>query len=277
MFTLWIKFFIAAAIVVFSGYRICLAAEKLAQITKLGRSFVGFMFLAVITSLPELSVTISATKIQALDLALGDLFGSNLFNLTILAIIYLAFTKEKKLFNFDQVHIISSSVSILLIALAAMGIIFYNLFIPRIGYSRMFLDLETVLILMVYIFGAYLIFHSEKNKPSGAFSFKARELKHRLRIWLSFFFYGAVLVAAAVYLSKLGDKIAQIPVAGVALGGTFVGSLLIAIITSLPELSVALSAVKLGSFDMALGNIFGSNMFNMAIIPITDLVLGRKV
>ncbi|NQT00260.1 MAG: sodium:calcium antiporter, partial [Candidatus Omnitrophica bacterium] len=67
------------------------------------------------------------------------------------------------------------------------------------------------------------------------------------------------------------------PVAGVALGGTFVGSLLIAITTSLPEMAVALSAVKLGFLDMALANIFGSNMFNMLIIPVIDLSLGKKI
>jgi len=84
-------------------------------------------------------------------------------------------------------------------------------------------------------------------------------------------------VSFAIYLSRLGNQIARIPVRGVALGGTFVGGLFIAIITSLPEVTVAISAVNLGFFDMALANIFGSNMFNMAIIPIVDLCLGRKL
>ena len=104
---------------VFSGYRICVYGEKIGRLIKLGRTFVGLILLAVVTSLPELAVAISATKIGALDLALGDLFGSNLFNLTIVAIIFLWFIKEPKLLSFDSVHFISSGFSVLMIALAA--------------------------------------------------------------------------------------------------------------------------------------------------------------
>ncbi len=277
MFILWLKFVIAAAIVVFSGYRICDYAEKIAQITKIGRTFIGLMVLAVITSLPELMVTISATRIGALNLALGDLFGSNLFNLTIVAIIFLKFTKRPKLLTFESTHVISAGFSVLLIALAAMGIVFYNLIDSDIGYSRVFLDVETFLIVIVYFLATYLIFHTEKAKTAGFLQPGSGRPGSNLMVWLGFLFFCVVLVGSAVYLSRLGDRISRIPVAGVPLGGTFVGSLFIAVTTSLPEMAVAISAVKLGFLDMALGNIFGSNMFNMLIIPITDLVLGRKV
>ncbi|MBU4140285.1 MAG: sodium:calcium antiporter, partial [Candidatus Omnitrophica bacterium] len=121
MFLLWLKFIVCAAVVVFSGYRICIYGEKIGQLIKLSRTFVGLMLLAVVTSLPELAVAVSAVKIGALDLALGDLFGSNLFNLTIVGIIFLWFVKEPKLLSFDSVHFISSGFSVLMIALAAMG------------------------------------------------------------------------------------------------------------------------------------------------------------
>ena len=277
MFLLWLKFIVVAAIVVFSGYRICIYAEKIAQITKVGRTFIGLMLLAVVTSLPELAVSISATKIGALDLALGDLFGSNLFNLTIVGVILLAFVKEPKLLSFDLTHFMSSAFSILLIVLAAVGIVFYKLVNPQVGYSRFFLDVETALILVIYIFGVYLIFRSERAKAPNLPRGKSSAAFSPLRVWLKFLFYCAILITSAIYVSRLGDRIARIPIGGVALGGTFVGSLFIAITTSLPEMAVAISAVKLGYLDMALGNIFGSNMFNMLIVSIADLALGRKV
>ena len=279
MFVLWIKFVVCAAVVVFCGYRICIYAEKIAQITRVGRTFIGLMLLAVVTSLPELAVTISATKIGALDLALGDLFGSNLFNLTIVGIIFLIFVKQPKTLAFESTHFISSGFSILLIAVAAVGIVFYNLINPGISYSPILVDAGTALILVIYIFGAYLIFRNEKAralKSSGVNS-NSIESRNIPTVWLKFFIYSGILVGFAIYLATLGDRIALVPVRGVALGGTFVGSLLIAITTSLPEMAVAISAIKLGLLDMALGNIFGSNMFNMLIIPIADLVLGRKV
>jgi len=156
MFILWIKFIIAAAVVVICGYRICLYAEKIARIIKISRAFAGLILLAVITSLPELAVAISATKIGALDLAVGDLFGSNLFNLTIVGIIFLKFVKKPRVLSFEKTHFISLAFSALLIALAAVGIAFS-------------FGVETALILVVYIFGAYLIFRNEKT-AGGEFS-----------------------------------------------------------------------------------------------------------
>jgi len=277
LFILWLKFIVSAAIVVFCGYKICIYAERIARIAKLGRTFVGLMLLAVVTSLPELAVTISAVKIHALDLALGDLFGSNLFNLTIVGVIFLAFIKKPRTITFESTHFISSSISVILIALAAMGIVFYNFINPYVGYSALLLDVETAFILVVYLFGAYLVFHSEKSKMGSVFKNAFSSQKGIVQAALRFLIFSAVLVGFAIYLARLGDTIAQIPVRGIALGGTFVGSLLIAITTSLPEMAVAVSAVKLGFLDMALGNIFGSNMFNMAIIAVMDLSLGRKV
>lgn len=278
MFILWLKFIVAAAIVVFSGYRICIYADKIAKSYNVGRTFIGFMLLAVVTSLPELTVTISATKMGALNLALGDLFGSNLFNLTIVALIFLKVTtKSPKLLSFDSAHFISAAFSVLLIAVAMIGIIFYSFINPQVSYSNVFLDVESALILVIYIFGVYLVFQSGKGKTEGVAKTKSPGRRNALEIWLKFAFYCAILIGFAVYLSQLGDRIARIPVRGVILGGTFVGSLFIAVTTSLPEMAVAISAVKLGYLDMALGNIFGSNMFNMLIIPVTDLVLGRKI
>ena len=277
MFLLWIKFIVCSLIVVFSGYKICIYAEKIARITEIGRTFIGLILLAVITSLPELAVTITAVKIGALDLALGDLFGSNLFNLTIMGVIFLFFIKESKLLTFDFTHFVSSGFSLLLIALAAMGIVFYSLFDSWTGYSNILLDVETALILVVYFFGAYLIFRSEKERASSFPEIESREGIRTFGVWLRFLGYAVVLVSFSIYLSKVGDRIARIPIKEVPLGGTFVGSLFIAITTSLPEMVVAVSAVKLGLMDMALGNIFGSNMFNMLIVSVADIFLGKKV
>lgn len=270
---LWLKFIISAVVVVFCGYKLCVYADKIARITGLARGFVGFMLLAVVTSMPELAVTLGAVKLGAYDLALGDLFGSNLFNLTVIGVIFLRFTDKSRLLTIESTHFITSSFSVLLAALAGVGIIFYNL-ISSTGYSRFLLDAETALILAAYVFGAYLV---SRNKPAEPTSPGSTSEKGVFLVWLKFLSYSALLVVAAIYVSHLGNEISQIQVAGVALGGTFVGSLFVAITTSLPEVVVAISAVKLGFWDMALGNIFGSNMLNMAIIGLADLSLGRRV
>ncbi|NQT00089.1 MAG: hypothetical protein HQ595_03305, partial [Candidatus Omnitrophica bacterium] len=206
---LGVKFIVAAAIVVFAGYRICIYADKIAQTLKIGRTFVGLILLAVVTSLPELAVALSATKIGALDLALGDLFGSNLFNLTIVAVIFFILAKQPKKLSFDYTHFISLGFSLLLVSLAALGIVFYNFFNPQISYSNIFLDLETILIFTSYILGIYLIFRVEKTTTAVGGS--SRE-KSSIKIWLKFIAFSAILVASAIYLAQLGDQIARIPV-----------------------------------------------------------------
>lgn len=262
--SLWVKFIASAVVVVFCGFRLCVYADRIAQITKVGRTFIGLIVLAVITSLPEVSVTISAVKMGALDLALGDLFGSNLFNLTIIAIVLLIFIRKPKLLSFSSSHFISLGFSLLLLSLAAIGIIFSSI------------SGATALILIFYLFGAYIVFRSERQKvqnmPEGEVALK----EGTFMIWVKFLVYSGILIVAAIYISGLGDQLSRISVGGVALGGTFIGSLLMAIATSLPEMAVAISAVRLGFFDMALGNIFGSNMFNMLIICFADATLGKE-
>jgi cation:H+ antiporter len=77
---------------------------------------------------------------------------------------------------------------------------------------------------------------------------------------------GAIFVAAP-FLARSADQLAE----QTGLGGTFVGTTLVALSTSLPEVVTTLAAVRQGAFDLAIGNIFGSNVFNMAILAVVDL------
>ena len=90
-------------------------------------------------------------------------------------------------------------------------------------------------------------------------------------------FLSMVIVAAGIAISFVCDAIARIKVAGLPLGGTFVGGLLLGMATSLPELSVSISSVRLGSIDMAVGNVFGSNMFNVIIVFFADIFANGSI
>ncbi|KPJ53880.1 MAG: hypothetical protein AMJ37_01035, partial [Dehalococcoidia bacterium DG_18] len=69
------------------------------------------------------------------------------------------------------------------------------------------------------------------------------------------------IIGAGTWLALIGDEIA----AGTGWGATFVGSLLLAVTTSLPELVVCIAALRIGATDMAIADVLGSNMFNMGI------------
>jgi cation:H+ antiporter len=84
---------------------------------------------------------------------------------------------------------------------------------------------------------------------------------------LRYALHAAVVVGAAIFLPSIAERIAEMT----GLGQTFVGNIFVAISTSLPEMTVCLAAMKIGAVDMAVGNIFGSNIFNMFILAIEDI------
>ena len=77
----------------------------------------------------------------------------------------------------------------------------------------------------------------------------------------------AVLVVVSPWLVQSSVAIADVT----GLGTGFVGTALLAVVTSLPELVTTLAAARLGAYDLAVGNLFGSNMFNMFILGLTDV------
>lgn len=83
-----------------------------------------------------------------------------------------------------------------------------------------------------------------------------------------FAFYALIIVTAATYLPHVADEVAAIT----GLGRTFVGSFFVALSTSLPEVVVSREAIRMGTFDLAVGNLLGSNLFNIAILAIDDFV-----
>lgn len=89
------------------------------------------------------------------------------------------------------------------------------------------------------------------------------------RAFIIYGFNGILIIAAAVFLPEIGKGIAE----STGLGQTFVGNVFLAISTTLPELVVSISAVKMGSVDLAVGNLMGSNIFNILILGIDDIFL----
>ena len=96
--------------------------EQLADISGLGRTFVGSIFIALSTSLPELAVSVAAMRLGAVEIALGNLFGSNLFNIAILALDDVLYTTGPLLSNISGSHMITASGAIVMTAIAVIGL-----------------------------------------------------------------------------------------------------------------------------------------------------------
>ena len=276
----WIQFVVSGAVIVFAGTRLSQYGDMIAEKTGLTRNWVGLFLLAMITSLPELVASSSASVIGAPDIAMGNIFGSNLFNLMILVVLDFMCRRSPMLLRTKANHILTASFGILLSGIAAASILFYSLAgrerFPR--YSHFYLGWEPLLILVIYLWSMRLIFVREKKLETTAE--EAEELKYsdisKGRCYSLFTLYAAMIVFAGIRLTQMAEVISRLPLhlAGkeLVLGQTLVGIILVAIVTSLPELVVSIGAFRLGALDMAVGNMLGSNMFNLLIVPIAGLL-----
>jgi cation:H+ antiporter len=266
-----LQFLVSAAVIVVAGTLITRYADAIADLTKLGRLLVGSIFLAGATSLPELLVDLNAVGLGLPDLAVGDLMGSSLFNLLILGGLDLSHRAHGQMLSrASAAHALSATMSIALTTLAALAILlgqhWGQVTIAGIGIG-------SLAIALAYLLGVRLLFYDQRVSaqqgagraqevlvPAGPITLK--------RAIVGYAASAAVIVVAAPFLAEAAGKLAEVT----GLGNTFVGTTLVALCTSLPELVATLVAVRIGAFDLALGNIFGSNAFNMVLLVPLDLL-----
>jgi len=120
----YIYFGIAAAFVIGAGIWLAMIGAEIAEVTNLGKSFVGSIFLAFTTSLPEITVSFTAARIGAMDMAVANMIGSNLFNMTIISVDDLFYTKGPVLAHVSESHLITALVVILMTGLFIVGLHF---------------------------------------------------------------------------------------------------------------------------------------------------------
>jgi len=261
---IWAQFAIAAGIIIVAGYKLSHYGTQIAKRTGLGQTFMGIILFSTITSLPELTVCITSSSIvEAPDLAIGNIFGSNLFNLLLIAVLDIVQGKGAILDLLSLSHVLAASLGILLAGLAILSIGL------GLSFNLGFLGLESIILILIYALGIRILYrHEILGSVKG--SSEAHESEKNMMgrsVYLLFALAAIVIVGAGMWLSITADAIAQTT----GWGQSFIGSFMLAIVTSLPELAVGIPLVRMGEFDMAIGNLLGSNIFNIAIIPVADI------
>ena len=259
------------AIILFSGSKLARYGDAIAEKTGLGRVWIGLVLLAAITTMPELVTGVSSAVLVGLpDLALGTLLGSCIFNLTILALLDIIHRPAPILSHASLRHIASASIGILLIAITAGSILAGERFS---GLDLGWVGISSIIIIIVYLVGARLMFRFERKhqSPSPQAAPSQYEGIPTRTVYLNFALAAVAIIGAGIWLSFIGDEIA----ATTGWDATFVGSLFLAITTSLPELVVTIAALRLGAIDMAVADILGANMLDMVVITWIDLFYTR--
>ncbi len=265
---IFVEFMFAALIVIVAGARFTRLADTLAKRLQIGGGWIGLILLATVTSLPELVSSGTATYLNNIDLALGGLFGSCSFNITLIFVLNALSGGGSVLRNVSPSHTLSSAFGLGLISLALGGLVLVEKFA---GSPRIMGSIE--LIWGVIILGTYfgcmrLIYRFEKRSNEGSPPVVSNRVEPSL--YVTMFVLALVIMVASWWLAQIGNVLSVHPIealGGRTLGATFVGACFLALATSLPELTTSVAAVRLGNLDLALGNLFGSNMFNIAVIP----------
>lgn len=258
---IWLQFVALAAVIVVAANFLAKYGDVIAIRTGLGGMFIGVLLMAGATSLPEVLTSISAVSQGTPNIAAGNLFGSNTFNMLLLAILDLVNRRERLLRKAARRHALSGSLAILMIAFS----LFFLL--ADIQVKILWVGLDSLIIVAVYVIAVRLI--SREGPPEKTVTKEIPEGTPRLWVGiLGFLAAAGVLIAVTPMLVRTSNEIAEVT----GLGATFVGTTLVALVTSLPELVTTISALRIGASDMAIGNLFGSNMFNMFALGLTDFI-----
>ncbi len=263
----WLKFLLCLVIILVAGTKLARYGDVIAEKTGLGGIWIGLVLLAGITSAPEVVTGVSSAALVGVpDLALGTLFGSCLFNLAILALLDILYHPTPILSKVSLRHIALAGLGVLLIAIAASSILAGGRFS---GLALGWMGISSIIILILYLAGVWGVFHFERKHqlpPLQASPLRYKEIPTRV-VYLKFTLAAAAIVGAGIWLSFIGTEIAEIT----GWGTSFVGSLFLAIATSMPELVVTTAALRLGAIDMAVADILGANMLDIAHIFTVDL------
>jgi cation:H+ antiporter len=265
---LWSGFILCSAIIVFCGYNLSKYGDIIAEKTGAGRTWIGVVLMATVTSLPELVTGVSSVTIANVpDIAVGDALGSCVFNMLILAVLDALYRPMPISTKAHHGHVLSAGSGILLLGIAGAGLFLGSRLAP-IGWTGLY----SLAIVPLYVVSMRLVFNYERRQVSAYLKERTEELKYGavpLRSTLLLYGVNALaVVGAALFLPGLGSRIA----AQTGLSQSFVGNIFIAMTTSLPEVVVSIAALRLDAVDLAIGNLFGSNIFNILILAIDDLL-----
>jgi len=258
----WVQFGVCTLLVILVGSRLSFYGDIIAEKSGLGRVWIGAVLIGAATSLPELATGLSAVVlIREPNLAVGGIVGSCLFNLVILALADVVYRRRPLLSMSTKGELLSASLSMIMMGVAAFGLVLSRwMRLPCFGGMQV----PSWLILVIYLVGYRFIMVYEKGE------FRSEDNYTRFsasRAYEVFCLLAVCMVALSVWLAYLGEDISKIT----GWSTCFVGALFLAVVTSLPELVVSFSALRMGAVGLAVGNVFGSNAFDMAILAFYDL------
>lgn len=262
----WLQFATGVAIVGWAGFRLVRLGDTIAEKTGLSRSWVGMVMVATVTSLPELATGLGAVAVaQAPDIAAGDALGSCTFNLLMVVLLDAGSRQRTSAWHaIGPSHRLAVFWALALLAIAAAGILLPQQ-LPAIGHA----SLASFLLVIAYLAAVRSLSRIERTATAGR---PAAPADVALRQALVGYALGSVaIIAAGTWVAVVSVEVARV----MGWSNSFMGTTLVALATSVPELATTLASIRIGALELALGNLLGSNLFDLLILALDDFAYLR--
>jgi cation:H+ antiporter len=254
-----VTFVVSSIFVIFAGIGLARFGDELAEKTGWGALWVGTILVSVSTSLPELSINISAVWLEkAPGLALGNVFGANMINIFVIGLVALLFGIRNIFGSHGRDTEVLMKVGLGLVAIALVTAASGDL---KLGPT----SLGALLIAAAYIVGMRAVYLT--GRADAAPQDHSAPRGSARNAWIGFLAASLVVIVAGRFLAASANSIAEIT----GIGASFIGVLLVSIVTTLPEGSVTVAAALRKSYGIVIGNVYGSCAFNVFIISFADL------
>ncbi|MBW3563286.1 MAG: sodium:calcium antiporter [Acidobacteria bacterium] len=274
-------FAVGCIFVWFAGTRLSRGADAISGRTKLGEAFVGALLLGGATSLPEIATTVSASVLGRADIAVNNIFGGIAMQVSILALADAVIGRGPISASYRHPGVLlQGTLLVFVLTTATAAIAVGDTLLAGFG-------IWTLAIFVFVILGLVLIKRYEQNptwKPIELEEKRRRDEAEEAedektvpgkrfrrmsmpRLVTDMTISGLVVLGAGFAVTQSGEQIAE----QTGIGGSFAGAVLLAIATSLPEVSTTVEAARLGARMMAISNIFGTNLFDAALLFVADL------
>ncbi|PIT90497.1 MAG: conjugal transfer protein TraR [Candidatus Komeilibacteria bacterium CG10_big_fil_rev_8_21_14_0_10_41_13] len=277
MLILWILVFLVSLFVLIKAADYFTeGAEKIGLALKISPFIVGVTIVSIGTSLPELATSIVALLRDQTEIVVANALGSNIANILLVvgicAIIAGVLSVRRSLIDID--------LPLLLSATALIVVIMWD--------KQVTLGEGLIAIIGYLVYAGYTIRSEKEEKPQPGGILPGEDIpatrekrhKHRHKRNLNFSLIGVLAIStAAIYFSADWTVKSMLQIAGIVnINASVVSMVALAIGTSLPELVVSLGAVRKKKYEIALGNVFGSNIFNaLMLIGIPALFKPLKI
>jgi cation:H+ antiporter len=272
----WILFCVSVLLVLYGGVRLTRSGDMIAEKTGIDRAWIGLVIISFATTLPELVTSVSSILlVKEPDLAAGNCFGSMAFNLLLVTFMDLFGNRRLVREEMNRGLYLSAGIFLLLLLVIQFSLFSLQLsWLPTFSFGNV--DSSSFFIIAVYFLTSRLIFTYGRNDVSSSepVSEELTYADHTLgKSFLLYLLAAFCVLVGGMLLAETANRIAI----ETGIGQTFVGSTAVGITTSLPEMVVAFTAIRLGAHEMVLGNILGANLFNLIIVALCDLLYPQSV